>query len=111
MHRLLPEIFTCESLHIVMSALDEGSYTITQPLRLPPSGPEQVFQSAPYPKVDTSVLGEEGSSVEQDDDDDSSMDDDMEGGSRDEMVLSPFSTKGLLKLLENKGCDVSDVSL
>jgi len=132
MHRLLPEIFTSQSLHIVMSALDEGSYKITQPIRLPPQGPA-VFQSSPYPKVDTSVLegfdhGHDGaaaagttshrrlsnSSGSGSSSDDSSVeiiDVDLEGGSRDELVLSPFSTKGLLKLLENKGCDVSRVSV
>ena len=110
MHRLLPEIFDRESLHIVMSALDEGSYKIAEPLRLPPAGPP-VFESAAYPRVDTSVLDMENydangkkHTVEIID-----VDADMEGGSRDDMVLSPFSTKGLLKLLENTGCDVSEV--
>jgi hypothetical protein len=105
MHRLLPEIFCCQSLHIIMSALDAGSYTITEPLRLLPEGPK-VFESAPYPKVDLEGArsDKEGCSVEVID-----VDDIMEERSRDDMVVSAFSAKGLLKLLENKGCDVSDV--
>ena len=102
MNRLLPEIFSCQSLHIIMSALDEESYQISEPICLPPLGPE-VFKSAPYPKVDISVL--EGGADNKSTSDSSEMD--MEGGSRDELLISPFSVKGLLKLLENKGCDVS----
>jgi hypothetical protein len=114
MHRLLTEVFTCQTLHVVLSALDEGSYTITQPLRLPPSGPP-VFASAPYPKVDMSELEYDGApSSASDDNEDDEIEvidvDLVEGGSRDEFILSPFSTKGLLKLLENKGCDTSNVS-
>ena len=115
MHRLLPEIFITESLHIVMSALDEGSYKISHPLQLLPQG-EAVFESAEYPKVDLACFDQNGDgnvaiddSVMMSDSDDSVTDGDMEGGSRDDMVLSPFSTKGLLKMLENKGCDVSEV--
>ena len=106
MHRLLPEVLTIQTLHTVMSALDEGSYTVSQPISLPPKGGE-VFASAPYPKVDMSWLEyggqDDGSDVE-------IIDVDMEGGDRDELLISPFSTKGLLKLLENKGSDVSNVS-
>ena len=126
MHRLLPEIFDRESLHIVMSALDDGSYTIVQPLCLPPVGPP-AFESAPYPQVDMTVLEDNDDDdddvyAKEDEENDKSMttkeeetvvvvdvDAEMEGGSRDEMVVSPFSTKGLLKLLENKGCDISEV--
>ncbi|CAB9507231.1 DNA repair protein RAD5 [Seminavis robusta] len=110
MHRLLPEIFCCQSLHIVMSALDEGSYRITQPLVLPPRG-KTVFKSAPYPKVDTSLLEEgtdKSSKKKKNSPEIIDVDEDMEGGSREEMIVSPFSVKGLLKMLENNGCDVSN---
>lgn len=146
MHRLLPEILTCQTLHGVISALDPDSYQITQPLVLPPSG-KAVFASSTYPKIDMSLIKynneyDSDDSDDGDDDDDSDdadtsyennkdkkskqkrdssdMDDrrtstnpggTLEGGEREERIISPFSTRGLLKLLECRGCDVSNVSV
>jgi hypothetical protein len=111
-HRLLPEVITMESLHIVMSALDSGSYRVTEPLHLPPfiDIKTAVFQSNPYPKVqwpldDSSTCNTTESQKEEIIDLTAA-----EGSTREEPIISPFTVRGLLKLLESEGCDVQNVS-
>lgn len=161
-NRLLPEVLTCRTLHVVMSALDDGSYRVTEPLHLPPlrDPREPAFASAPLPRVrmdearDFDYLEGDGGGGSNDDDDqqvqkkedksvivlldsDSDSDDDDADGeekkeedddvivlddadadyrgrdvalvksTRDGESVSPFTPRGLLKLLESTGCDIS----
>lgn len=119
MNRLLPEVLTSFNLHCIMSALDEDSYIVTEPLHLPPMRNEAVFESSKYPIV---RLPEEYDDDGDDymDEDDYSMceekkEEDGEGAPRDPTVfgstretetISPFTAKGLLKLIENTGNDI-----
>jgi hypothetical protein len=112
-NRLLFEIMTEADLHIVMSALDEGSYRITEPIHLPPTAKEPAFCSSPYPTV---VFDDE----EDDSDDSHNNDDDRNNDStdkddvhmmqstRDDSTVSAFTPRGLLKLLESEGNDISN---
>lgn len=125
MNRLLPEVLTSNNLHIVMSALEEGSYIVSEPLHMPPmrDGNDPVFQSSKYPIVtmpgaekcidvndndgDMSMGGEE-KKVE---DEDVPMDPTVIGSTRESKTISPFTPRGLLKLMENTGNDISMVCL
>ena len=53
MNRLLPEVLTASTLHVVMSALDKGSFIVTEALHVPPmiNPSDPVFVSAKYPIV------------------------------------------------------------
>ncbi|KAL7547448.1 hypothetical protein ACHAWF_010744 [Thalassiosira exigua] len=120
-NRLLFEVLTAEAVHVVMSAMDEGSYVVSEPLRVLSVPKEPVFQSAKYPVV--RMLEEEAIDVDAGDevielDDDSVQEekkeeDDadgvagVEGCSRESSTVSPFTPRGLLKVLENTGNDVS----
>lgn len=120
-HRLLPEVLTMQTLHIIMSALDPGSYRVTEPLHLPPILDKNaaVFQINPYPKVQwtpdcsnaTNTIGTKREDVI----DLTSPNYEIldltatEGSTRDEPVISPFTVRGFLKLLESEGCDTFNV--
>ena len=122
MNRLLPEVLTASTLHVVMSALDKGSFIVTEALHVPPmiNPSDPVFVSAKYPIVrvpgkDETIevdidIDEDDMSVEEEkkeEDDDKIMDAAVMGASRDSRTISPFTTNGLLKLLESPGSDVS----
>lgn len=53
MNRLLPEVLTMSTLHCIMSALDDGSFIVTEPLHMPPlrNRDDPVFESSRYPIV------------------------------------------------------------
>lgn len=121
MNRLLPEVLTASTLHIVMSALDEGSFIVSEALHTPPmrDPDDPVFVSAKYPIV--RVLGkdeiieididEDDMSIEEEkktEDADRIVDAAMMGASRDSRTISPFTTNGLLKLLESQGNVTTD---
>ena len=119
-HRMLPEVLTMQTLHVVMSALDPKSYRVTEPLHLPPMLHKNaaVFQSNPYPKVDWPLDRSTSINIEEEKKEEiidiSSKDEIIDltatyGSTRDEPVISPFSVRGLLKLLESEGCDTSNV--
>lgn len=107
-HRLLPEILVRDDLAIVMAALDESSYVVSEPLQAPPKPPSPTFQSAEYPKVVLDVVNDddqapEPSSVPEGRPDDKTL----EGSTQtDSNTISAFSTAGIMKLWENTGCDV-----
>jgi hypothetical protein len=107
-HRLLPEIITMESLHVVMSALDSGSYRVTEPLHLPPFIDKKtaVFQSNPYPRVQWPLDGSKITESKKPEIFDLTA---IEGSTREEPIISPFTVRGLLKLLESDGCDIQNV--
>jgi hypothetical protein len=133
-HRLLPEAMTLRELQIVMSALDAGSYKLTQPLQQMPrpisnnttttttqqQQQQSVFESSPYPIVclqDQNLLQTTATTTtttgQAEDEGVSIMTGEPssllgEGTSRDEGRISAFTPQGLLKLLENTGCDVSN---
>ena len=119
MHRLLPEVLTCQTLHVILSALDHGSYRVTEPLHLPPTlkKEDKVFQSSPYPKVDwplqSSIRNTYLSTEAEEEKKEVEVIDSTatEGSTREESVISPFTVRGLLKVLENEGCDVSSVRI
>jgi hypothetical protein len=118
MNRLLPEVLTASTLHTIMSALDEGSFIISEALHIPPmrDPDDPVFVSAKYPIVrvpgnDEVIeidIDEDDMSVEEekkteDADFETNMDAAIMGASRDSRTISPFTTNGLLKLLESQG--------
>jgi muconolactone delta-isomerase len=108
-NRLLPEVMTSHDLHIIMTALDQGSYRTLQPLHIPPSPTERVFESSPTPVVvteDFDVSDSQGEEKKSDDFVDATIGD----STRDESRISAFSVKGFLKILENEGNDISNVS-
>jgi hypothetical protein len=107
-HRLLPEIITMDSLHVVMSALDSGSYRVTESLHLPPFIDKKtaVFQSNPYPRVQWPLDGSEITESKKDEIFDLTA---TEGSTREDPIISPFTVRGLLKLLESEGCDIQNV--
>ena len=108
-------------LHCVMSALDDNSYIVSEPLHMPPitNKNDPVFQSSKYPIVklptiaptdfmdiddkDDSFMGEE----KKEDDDDVQEDIALGESTRESKTISAFSTKGYLRLLENTGNDIS----
>ena len=120
MNRLLPEVLTSFNLHCVMSALDEHSYIVSEPLHLPPMSNDAVFESSKYPIVRFPGIYDETYDDEDDvsmceekkeDDDDAPRD--LFGSTRETETISPFTAKGLLKLMEEHsslGNDVSKVS-
>jgi superfamily II DNA or RNA helicase len=110
-NRLLFEVMTARDLHIVVSALDQGSYRVTQPLHLPPTPHEVTFCSSPYP----TVVFDDDEEDEGSNDDDSVVDlakDDvrMMNSTRADSTVSAFTARGLLKLLESQGNDISNWS-
>ncbi len=118
MNRLLPEVLTSFNLHCIMSALDEDSYIVTKPLHLPPMRNDAVFESSKYPIVrlpethDDDYMDEDDISMceEKKEDDDAPIDPTVIGSTRETKTISPFTAKGLLKLIENTGNDISKVS-
>jgi hypothetical protein len=96
-----------------MTALDNGSFRILEPLHLPPVPKEPVFESAPTPIVVTDE-SELEADVSDSDDEEKKSDDVVDvtigDSTRDESRISAFSVKGFLKLLENSGNDISNVS-
>jgi hypothetical protein len=92
-----------------MSALDEGSYIVSQPLHLPPmrDSNDPVFASAKYPIVQ---MPEEELDDAMNEDKKEDTDYAMLGSTRDTKTISPFTPRGLLKLLENTGNVTSEVS-
>ena len=119
MNRLLPEVLTSFNLHCIMSALDEDSYIVTEPLHLPPMRNDAVFESSKYPIVrlpeahdDDDYMDEDDISMceEKKEDDDAARDPTVFGSTRETQTISPFTAKGLLKLMENTGNDISKVS-
>lgn len=122
MNRLLPEVLTSFNLHCIMSALDKDSYIVTEPLHLPPMSNEAVFESSKYPIVrlpgeyddDDNYIDEDDYSMceekKEDDDEGAPRDPTVFGSTRETKTISPFTAKGLLKLIENTGNDISEVS-
>ena len=125
MNRLLPEVLTASTLHVIMSALDEGSFIVSEALHTPPmrNPADPVFVSAKYPIVRVpgkdetieilSDIDEDDMSVEEEkktEDTDRIVDAAMMGASRDSRTISPFTTSGLLKLLESQGNVTTDWS-
>jgi len=121
MNRLLPEVLTASTLHVVMSSLDKGSFIVSEALHVPPMRDlgDPVFVSAKYPIVrvpgkDEIIeidIDEDDMSVEEEKkeaDSDKVMDAATMGASRDSRTISPFTTNGLLKLLESPGNDMSE---
>ena len=123
MNRLLPEVLTASTLHVIMSALDEGSFIVSEALHTPPMRDpnDPVFVSAKYPIVRVpgkdeiieilSDIDEDDMSVEEEkktEDTDRIVDAAMMGASRDSRTISPFTTSGLLKLLESQGNVTTD---
>jgi muconolactone delta-isomerase len=110
-NRLLPEVMTSHNLHIIMTALDQGSYRTLEPLHIPPSPKERVFESSPTPVVVTEDNdGEVSDSQDEEKKSDDFVDTTNGDSTRDESRISAFSVKGFLKLLENEGNDISNVS-
>ena len=121
MNRLLPEVLTEKNLHCVMSALDDGSYIVSESLHMPPmrDSNDPVFKSSEYPivtmpnsKPDTMDIDEYDMTMgeEKKEDDEDVQDPTVQGSTRESKTISPFTPKGYLKLLENTGNDISMVS-
>jgi len=112
-----------------MSSLDEDSYCVTEPLHLPPTivkEEEKVFQSCEYPKVlmdkqeeeeeDGAVMIVEKEEEKKDDDGESNKrnkkgikkDQTINDSTREELTISPFTVRGLMKVLESCGNDCSN---
>jgi hypothetical protein len=91
-----------------MSALDSGSYRVTEPLHLPPFIDKKtaVFQSNPYPRVQWPLDGSKITESKKPEIFDLTA---IEGSTREEPIISPFTVRGLLKLLESDGCDIQNV--
>jgi len=134
-HRLLP-MATTKTLGTVLNHLDADSFTVSLPLcRIEPPA-EPTFESSRYPIVvlndddddDEELHGGSDNENRNDGnskDDDSSLPDDerklpannnnnkaankdyLDDRERDDSRVSAFSTKGLLKLLENTGVDLT----
>jgi SNF2 family DNA or RNA helicase len=123
-HRLLPEA-TTTSLGTIMNTLDPDSYIVLESIHQPPKPNKKTFSSAPYPIVcyDNGLEDEElplESQQQQQETKKASASDDnvkkeedwmVREGDRDESLISAFTAKGLLKLLENEGTDVSDFEI
>jgi len=124
MNRLLPEVLTAGTLHCVVSALDDGSYVVSEPLRVPPmrDAGDPAFESAKYPivrmpgaKIDASeaidVDADDDASIgeekKEDGDDVKMVDPAVMGSTRESTTISPFTPRGYLKLIENTGSDIS----
>ena len=123
MNRLLPEVLTESNLHCVMCALDDNSYIVSQPLHLPPLRDQNdpVFVSSKYPivQMDEELVEDNHSMMDEDkkEEDDAGereepiLDPVMMGSTRETKTISPFTPRGLLKLLENTGNVTTDVSV
>lgn len=133
MNRLLPEILTMSTLHCVMSALDDGSYIVSEPLHMPPlrDRNDAVFESSKYPIVRVPPIvkpdgadgaekdevidmldesdDEMGGEEKKEDDDVMRNDPTVRGSTRESRTISAFTPKGFLKLIENTGNDISEV--
>jgi muconolactone delta-isomerase len=109
-NRLLPEVMTSHDLHNIMTALDQGSYRTLEPLHIPPSPKERVFESSPTPIVVTDDFGDVSDSLSEEKKSDDVVDATFGDSTRDESRISAFSVKGFLQLLENEGNDISNVS-
>lgn len=111
MNRLLPEVLTENNLHCIMSALDEDSYIISQQLHLPPmrDPKDPVFASAKYPIVLAPEIIEDDP-MDEDKKEEEDADIAFVGSTRETKTISPFTPRGLLKLLENTGNVTTDVS-
>jgi hypothetical protein len=107
-HRLLPEILVRDDLAVVMAALDNSSYVVSQPLQAPPKPSTPTFQSAEYPKVALDIID----AAQQQEESPTSLaerldDKTLEGSTQTfQNTISAFSTAGIMKLWENTGCDV-----
>jgi hypothetical protein len=117
-HRMLAEATTL-SLRAVMDALDDDSFIVTQPLMESSMPEERTFESSMYPIVcikdkDLASKTEKENTVPEDERKMPAKkhdQDDVWSGKdsgRDDSCVSAFTTKGLLKLMENHGTDVSD---
>lgn len=126
MNRLLPEVLTAKNLHCVMSALDEDSYIVSEPLHVPAlrDGGDPVFKSSKYPIVrmprasDMDAIDVDAVDTDDDEEEKKMDDDDMMiqdptvmGSTRETKTISPFTPQGYLKLLESTGNDLSMVSI
>jgi len=117
MNRLLPEVLTSSNLHCVMSSLDDDSYIVTEPLHIPPMTNDAVFESSKYPIVrlpgltyDDDIDEDDmstSSCEEKKEEDDAIKDPTVLRATRVSKTISPFTPKGLLKLIENTGTDCS----
>lgn len=97
--RLLPEI-TSSTLQVVMDHLDPKSYTISEPLRHVPQPEEPTFVSSEFPIVEFEKPQGDGTA------DDWVREASVQNSSR----ISAYSIDGLLKLLENDGCDLTSLA-
>jgi len=104
-NRLLPEVMMARDLHIIMSALDEFSYRLTQPLESCPVPQKPVFASAEYPKVVVEDTLDDDTEAEEKKEQDLTI----LGSTRDDgLTISAFTIPGLMKLLEHRGNDISN---
>lgn len=101
---------TKDNVHIIMSALDESSYCVTQPLGLPPMRSKEedpVFASDPNHVVvfdQSDVIDDEDLANNKNKDNDLAN----SGSTRDQSKIFAFTNKGFLKLIENHGNDISN---
>eukprot|EP00956_Cyclotella_meneghiniana_P002044 scaffold2280_cov68-Cyclotella_meneghiniana.AAC.1 len=120
MNRLLPEVLTESNLHCVMCALDDNSFIVSEPLHLPPLRDQNdpVFVSSKYPivQMDEELVEDNHSMMDEDkkEEEDAGerkeliLDPVMMGSTRETKTISPFTPRGLLKLLENTGNVTTD---
>jgi SNF2-related domain len=94
-------------LGTVMAALDSDSYRCTQPLHVPRHALEPVFEQSLFPVVcvhdNDLILASEKAKTDKEHQCDVTFGD----STRDESRISAYGTPGILKLLENTGCDTS----
>lgn len=108
-HRLLPEVMTQIDLHRVMSALDKGSYCLTQSLCIPPVPSKPTFCSSVYPKLDYADQDIDVDNNSDEEDDNMVIDLTIEESTRTSTdTVSAFSVAGLMKMWENTGNDVAE---
>jgi hypothetical protein len=99
-HRLLPEVLVEQDLLKVMTALDRDSFTITEPLHVPPTPSCPTFASAKFPKLVYQHAAEEEEKV---------IDLTLGESTRETSeTLSAFTVPGLLKLWEHAGNDTTE---
>jgi hypothetical protein len=107
--RLLPEVLSERDLLMVMSALDSGSYRISEDLHIPPVPSKPTFKSAEYPKLIFDVHDEEKRKTTFKTEAKPPQDVALVGSTRTtDDTLSAFTVPGLLKLWESTGSDVSE---
>lgn len=106
-HRLAFEILSLDDVHTIWSALDEGSYTVVNPLTVTPKV-DQVFFSDPTPRV---VIDDDEDEEESNDiidlTDEVQEDILLENSTRRSDIVSAYTFPGFLKLLESPGCNVT----